>query len=136
MIYMQIQIPMHRSHMLYIIHKVANASKSQMTTKKFSSPIAPPQLDGVITTMTLQLRCPSTGLYLKASGEGLEASLSTNTLSQQSVWSAISTFKLHLATFTQGGKSLCLQIDSSNSSKVVTNSCICTNGDPNCLQDT
>ncbi|KAE8648506.1 glycosyl hydrolase 5 family protein-like [Cucumis sativus] len=78
----------------------------------------------------------STGLYLKASGEGLEASLSTDTLSQQSVWSAISNSKLHLATFTQGGKSLCLQMDSSNSSKVVTNSCICTNGDPNCLQDT
>ncbi|XP_031739087.1 glycosyl hydrolase 5 family protein-like [Cucumis sativus] len=69
----------------------------------------------------------STGLYLKASGKGLEASLSSDTLSQQSVWSAISNSKLHLATFTQGGKSLCLQIDSSNSSKVVTNSCICTN---------
>ena len=55
--YMQIQFPIHRSHILYIIHKVANASKSLTTTKKFSSPIAPPQLDGVITTMGLQLRC-------------------------------------------------------------------------------
>lgn len=78
----------------------------------------------------------NTGLCLKASGEGLAASLSNDCLGKQSVWSAISNSKLHLATVTENGKSLCLQIESSNSSKIVTNSCICTTDDPTCLQDT
>lgn len=82
------------------------------------------------------IKMSSTGLCLKASGEGLAASLSTDCLGKQSVWSAISNSKLHLATITENGKSLCLQIESSNSSKIVTNSCICTTDDPTCLQDT
>lgn len=53
----QIQIPMHPSRMLYIIHKVANASKSQMTTKIFSWVIAPSQVDGLMTMIALQLGC-------------------------------------------------------------------------------
>ncbi|XP_022930165.1 uncharacterized protein LOC111436674 [Cucurbita moschata] len=82
------------------------------------------------------IRMSSTGLCLKTSGEGLMPSLTTDCFGPQSSWTAISNTKLHLATVTQDGKSLCLQVESSNSSKIVTNSCICTDGAPNCLQDT
>ncbi|XP_022158418.1 uncharacterized protein LOC111024912, partial [Momordica charantia] len=73
------------------------------------------------------IKITTTGLCLKANGEGLRVSLSSDCLSQQSVWRAISNSKLHLATFTQDGKNFCLQIESSNSSKIVTRSCICAN---------
>ncbi|XP_023533776.1 uncharacterized protein LOC111795530 [Cucurbita pepo subsp. pepo] len=82
------------------------------------------------------IRMSSTGLCLKTSGEGLMPSLSTDCLGPQNSWSAISNTKLHLATIAPDEKSLCLQIESSNSSKIVTNSFICTNGAPNCLEDT
>ncbi|XP_022974054.1 uncharacterized protein LOC111474124 [Cucurbita maxima] len=82
------------------------------------------------------IRMSSTGLCLKTSGEGLMPSLSTDCFGPQSSWRAISNTKLHLATITQDGKSLCLQVENSNSSKIVTNSCICTDGAPTCLEDT
>ncbi|KAG6575267.1 hypothetical protein SDJN03_25906, partial [Cucurbita argyrosperma subsp. sororia] len=82
------------------------------------------------------IKMATTGLCLKANGEGLGVSLSSDCLSQPSVWRTISNTNLHLATVTQDGKNLCMQVESSSSSKIATNPCICTNGEPNCLQDT
>ncbi|KAK2353835.1 glycosyl hydrolase 5 family protein [Trifolium repens] len=71
---------------------------------------------------------------LTAAGEGLPVSVSDDCHSKNSSWKTASLSKLHLATFDQDGKQLCLHKDS-NSSVVVTSKCICINDDSLCLDD-
>ncbi|XP_038875504.1 glycosyl hydrolase 5 family protein-like [Benincasa hispida] len=79
----------------------------------------------------------ATNFCLKANGNGLPPSLSSDCFGEQSVWTAISDSKLHLATLTkQGNNGLCLEKESSNSTRIVMGSCVCVGNDSNCLQDT
>lgn len=78
----------------------------------------------------------ATDFCLKANGNGLPPSLSRDCFGEQSVWTAISDSKLHLATLTKQGNGLCLEKESSNSTKIVMGRCVCVGNDSNCLQDT
>ncbi|XP_022958497.1 uncharacterized protein LOC111459707 [Cucurbita moschata] len=78
----------------------------------------------------------ATGLCLKADGDGLRPLLSRDCLSNESSWTTISNSKLHLATLTRHGNGLCLEKDSSNSTRIVMGRCVCVGDDSNCLDDT
>ncbi|KAJ8768547.1 hypothetical protein K2173_022654 [Erythroxylum novogranatense] len=74
-------------------------------------------------------------LCLQVTGEGLAPILSTTCSGPQSTWRSVSSSKLHLAAKNQNGEDLCLELDSSNPTKIVTNKCICVAGDPNCKEN-
>ncbi|XP_034701646.1 glycosyl hydrolase 5 family protein-like [Vitis riparia] len=71
------------------------------------------------------IRLMGSGLCLKAVGDGLPAKLSTDCSSPQARWKLISKSKLHIAAMDEQGKPLCLDGKNSNSSSILTRTCIC-----------
>ncbi|OVA18921.1 Glycoside hydrolase [Macleaya cordata] len=63
-----------------------------------------------------------TSMCLKAVGDGLPVTVSTDCSSNQSNWRVISSSNLQLSTMDEQGKSLCLE---NNSSTILTKECLC-----------
>ncbi|KAH7550199.1 hypothetical protein ACOSP7_024591 [Xanthoceras sorbifolium] len=81
------------------------------------------------------LRLMKTNLCLKVVGDGLTPKVSSDCSSQQSLWYLVSASKLQLAAKDANGQYLCLDKNSSSSSRILTNKCICINDDSGCLDD-
>ena len=71
-------------------------------------------------------------LCLKVSGDGLPVKLSGECGDSRSKWETVSTF--YLSATEAGGKKLCMQNASPESSPVFTNDCLCIS-DPVCSQN-
>ncbi|XP_043706633.1 glycosyl hydrolase 5 family protein-like [Telopea speciosissima] len=78
------------------------------------------------------IRLLGTGLCLGVTGDGLPVTLSSTCSSEQSNWSIVSSSKLHVAAKDVEGRALCLEINSSNSSTILTSKCVCSIDDNNC----
>ncbi|OVA18924.1 Ricin B lectin domain [Macleaya cordata] len=72
-----------------------------------------------------------TSMCLKAVGDGLPVTVSTDCSSNQSMWRVISSSKLQLATMNEQGKSICLE-NNSNSSTILTTECLCAEDGDKC----
>ena len=72
------------------------------------------------------IRLMGSGLCLKAVGEGVPATLSTDCSSPQARWKLISASKLHIAAVGEKGEPLCLDGKVSNSSSILTRKCMCS----------
>lgn len=80
------------------------------------------------------IRLMESSLCLNVVGEGLAPTLSENCLPPRSSWKSVSVTGLHLASMDKNGEPLCLERDS-NSSRIVTNKCICIDDDDSACVD-
>ncbi|XP_050229018.1 glycosyl hydrolase 5 family protein-like [Mercurialis annua] len=81
------------------------------------------------------LRLMGSAQCLKAIGDGLEPVLSRDCLGQPSSWISLSNSKLQLGVRNENGDYLCLEMESFNSSKILTRKCICIEDDSDCQEN-
>ncbi|WJZ81921.1 hypothetical protein VitviT2T_001730 [Vitis vinifera] len=71
-------------------------------------------------------------LCLKAVGDGVPVTLSTDCKSPRATWKLVSDSRLHVAAMDEQGNSLCLEATSSNYSSILTRRCACVKNEANC----